>query len=195
VRSRAAIAALWLSGCTPQPEPAAPPAHRLTATDATFTVAEQGLTVHARQATLDDDGAGTAETVKAQAPGLQITSDHFAWQLADRSTTFTGNVIATRGDTTLTCDTMTVSLGDGEQIRSASASGGVRIVQADREAVAENAELDGATGKVVLTGAPSLRQASRRLSGAVITLWLDDERVDCDRCTLSLEGEAIGVGQ
>ena len=68
------------------------------------------------------------------------------------------------------------------------------MVQADRRASAERAELDGATGKIVLTGAPRLAQGGRTLEGEVITIWLDDERVDCDRCTLSFAGDAIGGG-
>lgn len=185
----------WLAGCTPQPaaEPT-PPAHRLVATDATLTVEDRGLTVHARQATLDDDGQGTAEVVRAEAPGLQITSERSQWRFADRSATFTGDVVATRRTATLTCDTLTVALGDGEQIRSATADGSVVVTQDGRRASAEHAELDGATGKIVLTGSPRLAQGGRTLAGEVITIWLDDERVDCDRCTLSFSGEAIGSG-
>ena len=192
-----------LAGCTSPSSstPAAPEddasTHRLVAHDATLRVPGQGLVVHAAQATLSDAGDGTAQEVRAQAAGLEITSLRSEWRFADRTATFQGEVVAVRGDATLRCETLTVALGSGEQIRSAVAQGGVTITQQGREARARSATLDGATGKVTLEGEPSLSETGRRLEGHLITLWLDDERVECAssdarRCRITLEGEAIG---
>jgi lipopolysaccharide transport protein LptA len=194
IRPAALLLAL-AGGCTPQPPiEDAPPPVRLTATDAVLTVADRGLVISARQASLGDDGAGTAVSVEAEAPGLSIKSELTQWDLRGHSATFTGNVRAIRRDATLRCERLMVLLGDGEQIRAATAEGAVSVVQADRRATAEHAELDGASGKIVLTGSPRLSQEGRTLSGEVITIWLDDERVDCEHCTLALAGEAIGGG-
>ena len=187
----AAIAMLLIGCGTPPP---ATPAHRLVAEDAVLSVEAHGLTVHARQATVGDNGEGSARSVRADAPGLEITSDHSQWRFSDQTATFTGQVRVTRGDTLLTCQALTVSLGDGEQIRDAVASGGVVVSQAGRRAEAEQADLDGATGRIVLTGSPALLQERRTLTGERITIWLDDERVDCEQCTLTLNGDAIGGG-
>lgn len=190
--ARWAVLAMLLVGCSMPPT--TPPAHRLVAEDAVLSIEAHGLTVHARQATLDDNGEGSAQSVRADAPGLQISSDHSQWRFSDQTAIFSGQVQATRGDTLLTCQTLTVSLGDGEQIRDAVAAGEVVVLQSGRRAEAEHAELDGPTGRVVLTGQPSLQQDGRILSGQRITIWLDDEKVDCEQCTLTLNGEAIGGG-
>jgi lipopolysaccharide transport protein LptA len=159
-----------------------------------LSVEAHGLTVYARQATVGDNGEGSARSVRADAPGLQISSDHSQWRFSEQTAIFTGHVRVTRGDTLLTCQTLTVSLGDGEQIRDAVASGSVVVSQAGRRAEADQAVLDGATGRVVLTGSPALQQARRTLAGERIIIWLDDEKVDCQQCTLTLNGDAIGGG-
>jgi lipopolysaccharide export system protein LptA len=46
-------------------------------------------------------------------------------------------------------------------------------------------------GKVVLTGDPRVSDGPNVLEGASITLYLDDERLECASCRLVVQGAAV----
>ena len=120
------------------------------------------------------------------APSLRVTSRRAAWDLANRTVRFEGDVRASRGDVTLACAVLDVRFTDPEALDRAEASGGVEVRQGAREARAERAVLDVPSGRIELTGSPWLREGGRRLAGDRIVLRLDDERVECEGCTLDL---------
>lgn len=184
------LVSLAILGCKPPTVSEA--THRLEAENVVFAIDEQGLVIHAQQAVIDDDGSGEASHVRADVPNLQIHSEQSSWSFREQSATFSGNVVATRGTATLNCDQMTVWFGQGEQIHRAHAEGNVVFQQADRQAQAAEATLDGLNGQLQLSGNPEITRQHQRMSGTIITLWLDDERVDCEGCTLVFQGDAIG---
>lgn len=182
-----------LAGCTDRPQAGPPPSDPFVAQDVIVHSASERLVVRAAQARVDEEVI-QGEGVRAEAPGLAIEAQRSSWSFATRQATFDGDVVAIRGETTLTCSHLSVTLGSGEQIERAVADGGVVVQQADRRATADRAVLVGASGQVVLTGGPPvLSDPLRRLAGERIVLWLDDERVECDSCKLILQGDAIGA--
>jgi lipopolysaccharide export system protein LptA len=122
----------------------------------------------------------------APAPSLHVTAQRAAWDLAGRTVRFEGEVHGTRGDVTLTCATLEVWFTDPDALDRARASGGVQVHQGVREARADTALLDIPAGRIELAGSPWMREGGRRMAGERIVLLLDDERVECEACTLDL---------
>jgi lipopolysaccharide transport protein LptA len=161
-------------------------------------VEAEGVRVSMASATLEKDGTGTGEGVtgtRYSRPPLEIDAPRTSWDLKARSAVFEGGVTAKRGDFTLTCDTLTVTFaagGKSDAVDLAVAEGNVTISRDQRTATGERAELYGETGEVVLTGNPTLVEGSNRLNGDVVRLYLDDERISCEKCHLVIDGSAIG---
>jgi lipopolysaccharide transport protein LptA len=162
------------------------------------SVEAEGVRLSMASATLEKDGTGTGEAVtgtRGGPPPLEIRAPRTSWDLKARSAVFEGGITAKRGEFTLTCDTLTVSFAGGgrtDAVEHATAEGNVTISRDQRTATGERAELDGATGEVVLTGNPMLVEGSSRLTGEVVRLFLDDERLSCEKCHLVIDGSAIG---
>ncbi len=176
-----------LLACAPQPTPQ--PDGLLVAREATVSL--EGITISAQQAIVDEDGTGRAETVSAEAPPLSIKSDDAVWSFRERSARFEGNVVAERGEVTLRCATLQVSFLRPDRIQHAVAEGGVEVTQGERTATSSRAELTAEDGMLVMTGEPMITDAGNRLTGDRITLWLDREQVECQGCTLVVDGAAI----
>lgn len=151
------------------------------------------LTVTLASAWMDPDGSGRGEGAKAVVAGpppLVVTGDRSSWRLKDGVVVFEGNVVAVRGDVTLRCATLEV-IYDGDRVREARASGGVRVTRGTREARGDRAVLHAAEGRVELEGSPTVTEGPNRMTGDRIALFLDDERLECDRCRLEVSGQAV----
>ena len=171
----------------------APGAAGLVVEQAVLT-ADDGTTLHLDQATLDRDGKGQGQGVSATTPGrppLQIDAPLSDWDLKGRSARFTGGVTVTRGDVTLTCDTLSVQFASANRVQEATAEGSVVVTQGGRRATGSRAQLNADSGEIALTGEPRISEGSNTMSGQRITLWLDDDRVRCDQCRLVVDGDAI----
>ncbi len=121
-----------------------------------------------------------------EGPGLSIESSHASWDLSQHNVVFEGDVRAVRGAFTLSCERLEASFDSPEQLSEAVASGEVTVNHRGRVATGQRAVLDVQAGRLVLEGEPSVRQGERSLSGERITLFLDDERLECDRCSLEI---------
>jgi lipopolysaccharide export system protein LptA len=137
----------------------------------------------------DGHGVGASATLPGPPP-LTVTGERSSWRLRDGVVLFEGSVQAVRGEVTLSCDQLEV-LYAGERVEQARAAGDVRVVRGGRVARGATAVLTTATGEVVLEGAPTLEEGPNRMSGERIVLWLDDERLECVRCRLEVEGQAV----
>jgi lipopolysaccharide export system protein LptA len=131
------------------------------------------------------DGAGGGTAARATAPGWVVTGDRSSWSLSSGEVRFEGQVRAEHGTAVLTSASLTLSYVD-TRLTAVDAVGGVRLVQGARQVTAAEAHLDVATGALRLTGGPMLVEGGRRLMGEVVTLWLDDDRLTCERCRLEL---------
>jgi lipopolysaccharide export system protein LptA len=190
---------LWIAVATAGCITTAPEAPRLDHVELEGVEVEaEGVRLSMASATLEKDGTGTGEVVtgtRYSRPPLEIEAPRTNWDLKARSAVFEGGVTAKRGEFTLRCDTLTVSFSGGgpsDAVERATAEGNVTISRDQRTATGERAELDGATGEVVLTGNPTLVEGANRLTGEVVRLFLDDERISCEKCRLVIDGDAIG---
>ncbi len=182
----------WILGAACAADPPPPPT-ALQLEGATL-IADDGSALRMASATIGRDGAGEGQQVSARsagAPPLAINAPTSDWDLKGRVARFTGGVTATRADVTLTCQTLTVSFASADRVRQATCEGAVTVTQGARRAEGSRAELDADSGEIVLTGEPVISEGSNRMRGERITLWLDDERVRCEQCSLIVDGEAV----
>jgi len=163
-------------------------------------VSENGSTVQAHEMVLQQDGNGRANTVQAKLqteadvdgpPPLEIVAQHSKWDLKTQVVTFTGDVIAVRGPVTMNCATLVVEMDENKQVERAVATGNVELLRGDRVAHGERAVLTTKTGEVVLSENPVLVEGPHKMTGDTITLWLDEERVECEACRLVVDGQAV----
>lgn len=134
-------------------------------------------------------GAGATAEVPG-APALVITGTTSSWNLKDGVVVFEGDVTAVRGDVTLTCARLEVTY-KGDKVDSARASGGVVVDKGSRRAIGESATLTVSDGKLVIEGSPAIHDGNNAMTGDCITLYLDDERLECDACRLEVAGDAV----
>lgn len=189
----------FLLACAPPSEPPPPP---------TATVLE-GVSV--RVEGMQSDGwlaaAGTVllgsstaraadVTLKGGSAPLEIRAQRSEWDLRNRAATFTEEVVVTRGDVQIACGQLRVTYKDADHLDVVVATGGVDVTRGGRRAHAERAEIDGDSGRITLTGAPTLSEGPNALAGDRITLYLDDERALCEGaagtpCRLVVDGSAL----
>jgi lipopolysaccharide transport protein LptA len=159
-----------------------------------------GNTWEADRATMDADGGGSGWGIRASLgvddggapiPELKITADRSSWDLKSRTIQFEGNVVATRGDMKLTCARLDVWMGEGDDVEHAAATGGVRVTQGDRDATGREAKLTTERGELVITGEPMVREGGTSFSGERVTLWLDDERMECEGCEVVVQSPGV----
>lgn len=123
-----------------------------------------------------------------------LTSDHLEMRSTDTETTAVakGNVILTGTNLRITCDHLTLVadrlIGAGsdnavpiaEKFKYILATGKVRVLQADREATCERAEIFPREDKVVLSQGPVLidRDSGAVATGEPIVLWRGQRALD-----------------
>jgi len=152
------------------------------------TLAEVPVEAEAGSVELVDETTLEAEdiTLRAGQPELLIEAKHSTWAMKTREAEFSGNVVATRGELVLRCDALKVKHEEKGAIQEAVASGNVRIESQQWKATGSKAVLDQTSGSLVLTGTPRLQEGSNALVGELIRVFLDDERVECEQCKLSI---------
>lgn len=155
------------------------------------------LLLLADRASLDEAGRGQASGVRARVesparPPLVIEAPDSTWDLRTRTVRFSGGVRAWRGEVLLECEELQVVYAGPDEVESALALGDVRLRHGGRAAQGERAELLARDGSLVLTGSPRLQDGANELVGRAITFYLDDDRVRCQDCRLSIQGSALG---
>lgn len=120
-------------------------------------------------------------TVTTNEPTV-VTSDRLEVDYAKGLGTFTGNVLAVDPRITVRADKVIAFFSTGKNtartIQSLKADGGVVLAQDNRKGTAEHAEYDAADGKVILTGNPKVETAEGTVTGAKITFWRGQDRME-----------------
>ena len=128
------------------------------------------------------DGSGRGRDARLTVgPELVVTGARSRWDLKTGAAVFEGSVRAVRGALVLTAERAELAVNQG-QVTRAAASGHVHVVRESREAWAESADFDVRAGKVTLTGGPRVSEGATRISGDRILLFVDDERIECEKC-------------
>lgn len=127
----------------------------------------------------------------APPPEINVTADRLVSDRNARYAEFSGRVVVTREASRLTCDNLKIyymenkkDAGGGSEngsVEKMIASGSVRLIFEDKEAVAERAVYTAASDSVVLTGGePKVTTGKSFVSGEKITLYRTDGRVLVD---------------
>ncbi len=87
---------------------------------------------------------------------MHVRSSYFEGSRSAHNALYRGHVVAERGDTTLTCEELTIAFDDqNREVVKADATGGVYIVQGDRNVTADTGHFTHADQRVVLLGKPT----------------------------------------
>lgn len=121
--------------------------------------------------------APSADDAKA----TQVSSDAFRLNLSKKEGVFTGNVRVTDPNFNLESEELTVYFSTSNKMERIVARGNVRIKQgADRSATCREAEYIVAEKKIRLTGDPVVMQNQNRVTGTVITIYPENDRMEVD---------------
>ena len=108
---------------------------------------------------------------------IQIKSDTLTADSGKRTATFSGNVVARRGELVIYTDRLVVYYGEkGNEVSRAEAFGNVRIVHGDRRGQAGHGVYDMSAGSVMLDDNPKLFQGDDMVEGSVITYFVKEQR-------------------
>jgi lipopolysaccharide export system protein LptA len=130
-----------------------------------------------------DEPAAPATVIESQS--CEITSSD-----TQTLSVFTGNVTVTGNNIRLTCDRLDVvslrsgrsqdTLGKQDRFKSLVATGKVRIVQGDREATCEHAEVLPGEDRITLTGQPTVIDHGNNTTatGEPLILYRGQRRID-----------------
>ena len=106
---------------------------------------------------------------------VEVQADQLAVNNADGTAVFSGNVLVTQGEMTLSAAEVLVKYGsDGNSIDQLLASGGVKITNLADAAQADEATYTIDSGVVVLTGNVRLAQGASTMGGQKLTINLKD---------------------
>ncbi len=139
----------------------------------------------------DHGKGGKVDLQVSMSQPLTVKAEGAKWDLAKGLVVFHGNVLATRAQVSLSCDTLEVSYTNPQRLERAVATGNVIVKNSQRVASGGKAVLDVDSGRLTLSGHPQVVEGPQRLTGRLITFFLDDERLECELCTLVVEGAAI----
>jgi lipopolysaccharide transport protein LptA len=129
-------------------------------------------------------GAGAA----APAPSnTVITADALVFDYGRMIGTFEGNAVVVDPQVRMTCDKLVVMFEGTNAVKSVTASGNVRVQQADKRATAERAVYIAKNGEIELSGNARLYRVRDTVWGDCITFWLDKETVRCVPGHMSIE--------
>jgi lipopolysaccharide export system protein LptA len=134
-------------------------------------------------------GFGASATL-AGPPPLTIEGARSRWNLKTGEVVFEGQVTVRRGELAMRAERVEVRYAEG-RVSAATATGSVSIVRGAQRASASTVRLDGATGRLDLDGEARVVDGPNTMTGGLIVLWLDDDRVECDACRLEVAGSAL----
>ena len=109
---------------------------------------------------------------------IKITSDQLE---ADKKTgvvKFKGNVVAVHEDATIMSKALTVFYDSNNNMEKIDAVGDVRINQKDRVGTCKKATFFPEEKKIVMNGDPRLWREDGIISGSLITIYIDSDKMD-----------------
>jgi lipopolysaccharide export system protein LptA len=105
---------------------------------------------------------------------IQVTADSLSIEEAKKEATFTGNVVISRPNLTVTAATVVVIYGSGiDDVQNFDASGSVRIETPGQVATGDRAVFDPKTQILRLTGNVLVQNSAGTIGGAVLTVDLE----------------------
>jgi len=108
---------------------------------------------------------------------IEVTAQQLEMLQLQRQSVFTGDVVARQGEMTLYAQKLIIFLQpDEDQVERMEATGGVRILQLDRVATAEQVVFYQLDEMLILRGNAEVVQGANKISGEEIRLYLRENR-------------------
>lgn len=121
-----------------------------------------------------------------------ITSNRMEYDYAKSSIIFEENVKVDNPEYTMTCERLIVMLNSTNDVKWIKASRNVILVNGDRSAKCDQAIYTKADGRVEMTGREVVVQRAKdQMTGTKITIWLNDERVECEPARMILQESTV----
>lgn len=117
----------------------------------------------------------TVPTIDTSLP-VEIQSQQLEMLQQENKSIFSGDVIVTQGDMTLSADQLIVFFIEDNQIERLEANGKVRFSQLDRVATSEKAVYRQSEGILLLLGNARVQQGKNLVSGDEITFYVVENR-------------------
>jgi len=113
--------------------------------------------------------------------GTQVLSDTFRLNLEKKEGVFSGNVKVTDKTFNMESEELVVYFAADNKLERLVARGNVKIkAGSDRSSTSREAEYIVAEKKIKLTGDPVVLQDQNRITGTVITMFPESDRMDVD---------------
>ena len=108
---------------------------------------------------------------------------------------FSGSVRATRGTLVMTCEKLVARYKKSGEVLRLEIAGSLTVQGRDFSARAGSGVYDHESGRLVLTGSPSIKRGPNRVTGERILVFVDDERVVVEKARgqVQLRTQSKGV--
>ncbi len=108
---------------------------------------------------------------------IKVKSNELVTDTNKRTATFVGKVSARQGDLTIFSDRLVITYSEKDQdVETVEATGNVRVIQGDRQAVSGHALYENQAGKIIFDSSPKVYQGNNVVSGKVITYFVEEQR-------------------
>lgn len=139
-----------------------------------------------RSASQPDAGSGVlSRPVVVSADQLEVFS-------RDSRAVYSGHARAVRDHTTISCERITLSYSQGQEVRQVLAEGQVEVVDGELWARGDRADFDNQSGLLVMTGSPQARLGQAQVAGKRISFTTGTERVEVEEARTAFEDPAPG---
>ncbi len=136
--------------------------------------------------------AQAAETKRPRRQGkTTITSSRMEYDYKEAKIYFEENVNVNDPEFKLRADRVIVIMEGTNDIKQVRCMGNVELRSEDRTARCAEAVYTKASGKIVMTGDATLQRANDSVWGRKITIWVDDERMECEPVNMVLSPGAV----
>lgn len=126
--------------------------------------------------------APSAETSALDAPGpkrpISIRAPNFKVLGKENRAVYSGGVVAVRGDTRLTCQTLTANFDAKGEVKRLDCVGKVVATDGDKWARGEKATYDNVSAILEVTGKPEARQGPNRMRGSLVRFYVGTDVIE-----------------
>lgn len=116
------------------------------------------------------------------APGpkrpISIRAPSFKLLGRENRAIYSGGVVAVRGDTRITCNTLTAYLDAKSEVKRLDCVGKVVATDGDKWARGEKATYDNVAGILEVTGNPEARQGANRMRGSLVRFYVGTDVIE-----------------
>jgi lipopolysaccharide export system protein LptA len=139
---------------------------------------------------------------------IEVVSNKMSAYQEQNVVIFSGNAVATQGDVQLKTDSLSIYYKKSQDKKEKpgipvmeetgsldriEAKGNVIVTQKDMSATGGEAVYYQDTSRVVLTGNPVLKQGKNLVKGCKITVYLDQNRGEVERCAAENSGRVTAI--